>query len=342
MGKIKLNLASGAIVEKALICAFKANDNEYIVLDDETNGSMGLPIILVCKFVENKLTKILDQTEWQNVKEYLKNIIAGGQMEFIKLGSELQADDIYYTQLTLPVPSFDALKIAYKVNDNNGTSTLEPSAPVIPTPEEVSVQTTGETGILDLNLNNSTSQSIDTASAVNNTNTEEVTLNVPEIQIPVIENNQEQVTSVEPPVNPASQSVTAPMPEVSVPEPPVNPNVVTQTVAEAASSNLVLNSMPEAPITIEKPSPEFRVTELNAAPIQTSEPAPVVDVTLMPDANGVNEVNEAPVVQEPEVTPTPIITDSVFKEQKEAFMQACENMFDALVQKFEKELENRK
>ena len=32
----------------------------------------------------------------------------------------------------------------------------------------------------------------------------------------------------------------------------------------------------------------------------------------------------------------------ITEEQKEAFMQACENMFDALVQKFERELENRK
>ena len=56
--------------------------------------------------------------------------------------------------------------------------------------------------------------------------------------------------------------------------------------------------------------------------------------------------------KEPEITPSPIIEtnyeqpavveESIFKEQKEAFMQACENMFDALVQKFEKELESKK
>ena len=48
MGKIKLNLVSGAVVEKPLINAFRANNNSYIVLDNEMNGSMGLPIILVC------------------------------------------------------------------------------------------------------------------------------------------------------------------------------------------------------------------------------------------------------------------------------------------------------
>ena len=62
MGKIKLNLVSGAVVEKPLINAFKANNNSYIVLDNEVNGSMGLPIILVCKYLDNKLTKIIDIT----------------------------------------------------------------------------------------------------------------------------------------------------------------------------------------------------------------------------------------------------------------------------------------
>ena len=57
MEKIKLNLVSGAIVEKPLINAFKANNMSYVVLDNEMNGSMGLPIILVCKLENNKLVK---------------------------------------------------------------------------------------------------------------------------------------------------------------------------------------------------------------------------------------------------------------------------------------------
>ena len=113
MGKIKLNLTSGAVVEKPLINAFTANNINYVVLDNETNGSMGLPIILVCKLENNKLIKIVDTNEWQIVKEYLKNIIAGSKVDFIKVDSVLNADDVYYTQLTLPVPSYDALKKAY-------------------------------------------------------------------------------------------------------------------------------------------------------------------------------------------------------------------------------------
>jgi len=38
MGKIKLNLVSGAVVEKPLINAFKANNSNYVVLDNEING----------------------------------------------------------------------------------------------------------------------------------------------------------------------------------------------------------------------------------------------------------------------------------------------------------------
>ena len=34
--------------------------------------------------------------------------------------------------------------------------------------------------------------------------------------------------------------------------------------------------------------------------------------------------------------------DDVFAEQKEAFMKACENMFDALAAKFKKEMADRK
>ena len=95
MSKIKLNLVSGGVVEKPLLSAFKVNEASYVVLDNELNGSMGLPIILVCKLDQNKLVKIVDQNEWQVVKEYLKNIIAGQTIEYISLPNELQADDIY-------------------------------------------------------------------------------------------------------------------------------------------------------------------------------------------------------------------------------------------------------
>lgn len=279
MGKIKLNLVSGAVVEKPLISAFKASNNSYVVLDNEMNGSMGLPIILVCKLENNKLIKIIDQNEWSIVKEYLKNIIAGNKIEFIKINEEIMADDIYYTQLTLPVPSFDALKNAYKV-------------------EEVVNTTDTSATIMDM------------------FNTEpEANPTINNIQTPIMPepvNNQVEtpIVNVETPVN-------------SI---PVNP-VVNEPVIE------------QSPIVENQVSIEPTVTPIDIVqPVMPTNPTPVVEPVVNPvmepavenvvDTNMVNQVN--------------VSQENIFKDQKEAFMQACENMFDALVQKFEKELENRK
>lgn len=266
MGKIKLNLVSGAVVEKPLISAFKANNSNYVVLDNEMNGSMGLPIILVCKYENNKLTKILDQNEWGIVKEYLKNIIAGNQIEFINIQNEIAADDIYYTQLTLPVPSFDALKSAYKV---------EEVVTEIPVSQVVS---------------------------------EEVAIEQPVMDIPSVD-------------------VVMPVTDIPQVEVPMEPTV--QIEESVVSTNEPVVDIPMAP--------QYDI--------------PVVE-PVMPNVEVPQGIEP---IQEPEITPTPVIEPvmpeqsavsnedmNIFKEQKEAFMQACENMFDALVQRFERELENRK
>jgi len=292
MGKIKLNLVSGAVVEKPLINAFKANNSSYVVLDNEMNGSMGLPIILVCKLEQDKLIKILDQNEWSIVKEYLKNIIAGNQIEFIKVNEEMVADDIYYTQLTLPVPSFDSLKKAYKVEDTDTDNT--------------------SAEIMDM---------------FNNTATVEES---PVIDTPVMEQSV-----VEPVVNPVQEQVnnepvntTVETPIVNMESPvidmPVNP-VINEPVIEQAPVVEPVTPVVEQPIVspmdiVPPVMPEAEIT-----------PTPVIEPTITPVEETVVENNTEGVIQ-----------DSIFKEQKEAFMQACENMFDALVQKFERELENRK
>lgn len=270
MGKIKLNLISGAVVEKPLISAFSANNSSYVVLDNEMNGSMGLPIILVCKLENNKLTKIVDANEWGIVKEYLKNIIAGNKIEFIKINEEIVADDIYYTQLTLPVPSFDALRNAYKVEE------------VEPAKEEV-------TTIMDMF----------------NTNTLEEP--VQNVVSPVIEPTAAPLGNFE--VNP---SVNLESPVIDIPVAPIfnEPVIEPMPVVDIAVSNSV------EPTVIEP-----AVTQVMPDNIQTPE------VSLEQVQENVVETENS---------------NSVFKEQKEAFMQACENMFDALVQKFEKELENHK
>ena len=74
MSKVKVTTVSGTVIEKPVITCFKNDIGSYVVLDNEKNGTMGLPIILVCRLFEGQLTKILDQGEWQTVKENLKSI----------------------------------------------------------------------------------------------------------------------------------------------------------------------------------------------------------------------------------------------------------------------------
>ncbi len=136
MGKIKLKLVSGSEVEKNLINAFKSENETYIVFDNESVGAMGLPIILVSKVFDNKVTKIIEQTEWQKAKEQLKLIIAGNAVEFVNVAPEMVADDIYFTQLTLPIASFEALKNNYKPTGEAPSApaavTTAPEVPVAP------------------------------------------------------------------------------------------------------------------------------------------------------------------------------------------------------------------
>ena len=113
MEKIKINTMSGMNLEKPLVTAFKSNTGEYVVFDNEMNGTMGLPIILVTKLVNNSLSLIPD-TEWNSVKEVLRLIISGNQVDYISVGESISAEDNFFKQLTLPVASFEALKNNYK------------------------------------------------------------------------------------------------------------------------------------------------------------------------------------------------------------------------------------
>ena len=95
MSKIRVNLTSGNVFEKPLVTCFQGTSANYVVFDNEMNGSMGLPIICISKLNGNRLEKIFDQSEWASVKE------------------NLSAQDDFFTQLTLPVASFDVLKRSY-------------------------------------------------------------------------------------------------------------------------------------------------------------------------------------------------------------------------------------
>lgn len=361
MGKIRINLASGANSEKPLINAFLENNNSYVVLDNEMNGSMGLPIILVSKLENNKLVKITDQSEWQIVKEYLKNIIAGNKVEFIKINNEILADDIYYTQLTLPVPSFDALKNAYPFKEESIENMANPIENVVNNQVEVTP-------------NVSTTQDYSTNQPVQNKSF--MTPVEAQTNTPV-----EQVGIMDAPINIVSQVDNNPQPIAEAPvETPINveaPNAFQETPSEpivnintpVVDINIPSVNASVTPEVSEEPAPqvvpEVTPTEFqNVEMPQVSSVEPQVEQSMVnldnPLLNNLNtpiQIDQQAVekVKEPEITPTPIIDtpianmqstpiveESIFKEQKEAFMQACENMFDALVQKFEKELENRK
>jgi len=127
VGRVRVNLASGSVFEKPLITCFKGTNGNYIVLDNETNGSMGLPIICIGRLDGTTISKIVDPTEWASVKENLKTIIAGTALPYLPVPETLSANDEFYTQLTLPIASFDLLKNTYKVE----------SAPVEVTPAPV-------------------------------------------------------------------------------------------------------------------------------------------------------------------------------------------------------------
>ena len=141
MEKIKINTVSGMNLEKPLVTAFKSNTGEYVVFDNEMNGTMGLPIILVTKLVNNSLSLIPDN-EWNSVKEVLRLIISGNQVDYISVGESINAEDNFFKQLTLPVASFEALKNNYKpVSVDSLGSKVENAAPVLDnvaqTPEAV-------------------------------------------------------------------------------------------------------------------------------------------------------------------------------------------------------------
>lgn len=118
MAKINVTKPTGEIEAFNLVSAFKADNQIYVIIDSERMGSMGLPIIYVSKFT-NKLEKISDANEWQSVKNYLKGIINGTNFEYVKMASNISADEAYYTPLTLPQASFDIIKSRYVVTDSS-------------------------------------------------------------------------------------------------------------------------------------------------------------------------------------------------------------------------------
>lgn len=140
MEKLKINTVSGNVLEKPIVTAFKSNGGEYVVLDNEMNGTMGLPIILVSK-LENGSLVIVPDSEWNAVKEALRLIISGNQMEYVNVRNVLSSEDTFFKQLTLPVASFEALKNSYKPVVHEEVTLETPKVNVEPVVQATPVQT---------------------------------------------------------------------------------------------------------------------------------------------------------------------------------------------------------
>lgn len=154
MRRINITTASGSTLDKPFVTAFDNGNGKFVVFDNEANGTMGLPIILVSKLDNEKLVPIND-TEWVTVKETLRQVIAGNQVDYVRVLDNLTADDAFYKQLTLPVQSFDVLKNSYKEPDSDAGMQIEQPissvgpmdapqdiTPIEATPEPVSVDVT--------------------------------------------------------------------------------------------------------------------------------------------------------------------------------------------------------
>ncbi len=326
MSKVKITTVSGTILEKPVITCFKNNIGTYLVLDNEKNGTMGLPIILVCRLFQGKLSKIIDQGEWQSVKEELKSIIANKTAQYEAVPNELNADDVYYTQLTLPVNSFDILKSSYQAPAEQTTiveNTIpETQIPVEPTPiapvvnEPVQntpvVETVMQEPVVAPEIPMPDIAPIDPTPVIN--------------EQPVVESGESQSVVSEPPM---PQMAPEPTPVVDIP-PSVDPVV--------AAPSEVPPLMPEIPM----PS------ALAAVPVAEE---PVVTINQEPAIPAVNTVDipaqeipmpsvelSAPIEQEQSKMETESvqINSEDIEQIKQTFMQACENMFDALIIKFQK------
>ena len=273
MSRIKINLASGTVIDKPLVTCFKGSNGDYLVLDNETNGQMGYPIICISKFNGTSVDKINDQAEWSAVKDNLKTIIAGTALPYLSVPENLTGPDDFFTQLTLPVASFDLLKSVYS-----------PSAPAAPTTPETA-PVSGAPGVVS-----------------------------PEPASPVAEPTV--IAMPEQPIAAPEVALDAPIAPV-MPEMPAAP--ITEPTAVVATT-VISPVMPEQPAVTEPANP---APVIDIAPAVTS---PVMDPVV------------PPVVDTPIATPTPSVDTSTNTDVtaiKEAFMQSCENMFDALIKKFE-------
>lgn len=291
MAKINITKPTGSEV-LSLLSAFKTENLTYVVFDSEKVGSMGLPIIYISKLTE-KLEKVMDDNEWQSVKNSLKGIINGTNFEYVKVADILNADEVFYTPLTLPQSSFDLIKSRYIVtsSDEGDSKALEQ-----PTTFEVvntDVPAVTETISTDISKQDEVIPTI----APTMPEVPEVTqMPTPEIVAPVATEEVKQ-------------------PEVPTIE-PVMPTVNAQSNANYVATPNVVPEQPQIPVV---------------------EPVP----TSIPEVQPISQVIEPVNAVEENSEEAPVKFDTnIFVQDKETFLKACENMFDALVSKYQKQLDD--
>lgn len=318
MGSIKLNLPSGVVVEKKLINAFKADEITYFVLDAESVGSMGLPIIMVCKIDNNRTIKISDADEWAKVKGFLKEIISGTRKGFVKISENMAADEIYYTQLTLPVASFDALKNIY-VQEINLEDVSNVNVVTQETVEPTPVSTVDNDIIAPNNddLNGVVNMSIENDIADNNI-LSDVSLGEKEAT------NNVNVDINNNPVQNEDNS----LPDISV-----------ENYSEAIPQNGAANDVVANPLLDENVMPESTLITNENQPLENN-----VDSVVEPNVTSNNSVDNNGQVM-PEVSQN-VVEDIVpmsisgekndnddFAKEKEEFLKFWEQFFDKMIDK---------
>lgn len=302
VSKIKVSLTNGNIIEKPLVTCFKGTNGNYLVLDNETNGSMGLPIICISKFLGDKLEKIYDQAEWTSVKENLKAIIAGNNLPYLNVPEQITAPDDFYTQLTLPVASFDLLKNVYhpiEVASGNSLGTINPQPmPAQPSPAPVQPSP------------------------------------MPETQGPVMNMGSTQVLGQSPISfgEPVGQPLNQPNGNLGYQAPAMEP----MGISSMMNNNIPVGEPSNQTPTFEQPpvfgpAPVMEPTPIAPTPVQPS-PMPEIETPVF---NNPIPQPTAPVAPVPGPSSTKLTPEEI-KEIKDTFMKSCENMFDALLKKFEK------
>ena len=287
MAKINVIKPTGSEM-LSLLSAFKTENLTYVIFDSEKVGSMGLPIIYISKLTD-KLEKVMDDNEWQSVKNSLKGIINGTNFEYVKVNDTINADEAFYTPLTLPQASFDLIKSRYVVVGSDE----------------------GEAKVLEQPVN--------------------------DVQQPNIVEQPKTEENVIPSVMPMEPTPVTPMPVEN------NPVVANEPVTQVTEVPSITPVMPS----------------VNAESNATYSAIPVAEPVAMPEAANTEPtlvtspsvVEPTPVVSTPPVinnTPADVAQDiptvnldaNIFMQDKETFLKACENMFDALVSKYQKQLED--